>query len=369
MKIGVLKENKNGENRVVMTPINVKTLIDAGHDVVVQSDAGIGSGYSNEEYIDAGASIVSQEEAWNVDLVSKVKEPEPEEYKFFKKDLIFWGFLHLAASRECVEAMQKSGMTGVAVESVNKDGVYVLLKPMSAVAGRRAIMVAANFLGKHYGGSGVLISGIEGVPPGNVLILGGGNVAVNAAEMALGLGANVTMLELNESRIEQLKEMYAGQSMTVLKSTTEELEKQIKEADILVSTILIPGANPPKIVKEYMVKTMKPGSVIVDVSIDQGGTIETIAKSTSLEDPIFIKHDVLHYAVPNMPGETPRTSTIALAKGNLEYVLSIANDGIKGSIDKYPELYEAVNIYKGNVVYENLAKSLDIDWTELKDLI
>jgi len=369
MKIGLVKEIKKGEARVGMNPENVRKLVLEGHQVFVQQDAGCGSGYSNEEYEHAGASLVTQEKAWDVDLVVKVKEPLAEEYQYFKKDLIVWGFLHLAASKECVEVMMKAGTTAIAGETISVDGVLTLLKPMSAIAGRRAVFMGAYYLEKQHQGEGILLSGIDGISGGNVVILGGGNAAINACDMAIGIGCRVTILELNKQQIDYLNEKYDNLPVEVLESTTENLEKHIQEADLFISTILIPGAKPPKIVKEYMVKSMKPGSVIVDIAIDQGGTVETIEHYTTHLDPIFIKHDVIHYAVPNMPGATPRTSTMALANGNIEYLIAIANDGLENAINKKPALATGINLYKGTITYQNLGTTLALETKELKEVL
>lgn len=369
MKFGVVKEIKTGEARVAMTPENVKILTEAGHTVYVENNAGVGAGFSNEEYVNANAILCDQDQAWDVDVLVKVKEPLASEYKYFKQDLIVWGFLHLAASKECVLAMQEAGTTAIAGETINLDGQLELLKPMSAIAGRRAIFMGAYYLEKQHGGEGILISGIDGVPSGNVVILGGGNAAVNACDMACGIGCNVTILELNQDRIAHLNELYAGKPVSIIESTTENLENEIKKADIFVSTILIPGAKPPKIVKEYMIKTMKPGSVVVDISIDQGGTIETIDKYTTHDNPTFIKHDVIHYAVPNMPGAVPRTATMALAKGNIPYLLSIGNIGLARSVEAMPELATGINIYNNCITYAGLANTLELTHTDIMELI
>ncbi|KAB2446341.1 alanine dehydrogenase [Bacillus thuringiensis] len=369
MKIGVVKEIKKGEARVGMTPENVQKLVSAGNEVLVQKDAGLGSGYTNDEYISAGASIVNQGQAWDVDMVVKVKEPLPAEYHYFKKDLIVWGFLHLAASKECVEAMRNAGTTAIAGETISEDGNLALLKPMSAIAGRRAVFMGAYYLEKQHQGEGILLSGIEGIPAGKVVILGGGNAATNACDMAIGIGCSVTILEVNQERIAYLRKQYATEEVNIIESNTENLERTIKEADLFISTILIPGSRPPKIVKEYMVQSMKSGSVIVDIAIDQGGTVETIDHYTTHDNPVFIKHDVIHYAVPNMPGATPRTSTMALANGNIEYLLAISKDGLENAIQNKSSLASGVNVYKGIITYENLGMTLDLDFKELKEVL
>ncbi|MED3587438.1 alanine dehydrogenase [Bacillus thuringiensis] len=369
MRIGVVKEIKKGEARVGMTPENVRKLVEEGHQILVEKDAGIGSGYTNDEYTGAGANLVAQGEAWEVDMVVKVKEPLPEEYRYFKKDLIIWGFLHLAASKECVEALRNAGTTAIAGETISKDGVLTLLKPMSAIAGRRAVFMGAYYLEKQHQGEGILLSGIEGIPAGNVVILGGGNAATNACDMAIGIGCSVTILEVNQERIEYLRKQYATEEVNIIESNTENLERTIKEADLFISTILIPGSRPPKIVKEYMVQSMKPGSVIVDIAIDQGGTVETVDHYTTHDNPIFVKHDVVHYAVPNMPGATPRTSTMALANGNIEYLLEIAKNGLENAIQNKPALATGINIYKGTITYENLGATLELDYKPLKEVL
>lgn len=365
MKISVVKEIKAGEARVGMTPENAAKLVSQGNVVLVEQDAGIGSGYANQEYVDAGAMLVDQAEAWMADMVVKVKEPQPSEYPFFKQGQIIWGFLHLAASKPCVEALLKAGATAIGGETIEKDGVLTLLKPMSAIAGRRAIFMGAYYLEKQHQGEGILLSGIENIPAGEVVILGGGNAAINACDMAIGIGCSVTILELNPERIAYLTEHYAGQSVTILPSTTENLEREIQKADVFISTILIPGAKPPKIVKEYMVKSMKPGSVIVDIAIDQGGTVETIEHYTTHDDPIFIKHGVLHYAVPNMPGATPRTSTMALATGNLTYLSAIAEKGLEQALLTDVSLASGLNIHQGNIMSKSLADTLGMEYSEV----
>ncbi|MGA8942813.1 MAG: alanine dehydrogenase [Thermoactinomyces sp.] len=369
MKIGVVKEIKAGEARVGMTPENVQKLVAEGHQVLVQKDAGLGCGYSNEEYTKAGASIVTQDEVWDVDMLVKVKEPLPPEFRYFRKDLIVWGFLHLAASKECVEEMRKAGTIAIAAETISKDGTFPLLKPMSAIAGRRAVFMGAYYLEKQHQGQGILLPGIEGIPAGKVVILGGGNAAINACDMAIGIGCHVTILEINKKQIAYLKERYKNDPVDVIESNTENLENQIKDADLFISTILIPGSKPPKIVKEYMVQSMKPGSVIVDIAIDQGGTVETIDHYTTHDDPVFIKHGVLHYAVPNMPGATPRTATMALSNGNIEFLMEIANNGLENAIKNNPVLASGVNIYKGTITLEKLGETLGLDYKPLEEVL
>lgn len=368
MKIGVIKDPKQGESRVGMTPENAERLVQAGNEVLVEKDAGLGSGFPNDLYEQAGAKIVDTQTAWNVGLVVKVKEPMKEEFIYFKKDLIIWGFLHLAASKEVVDAMVDAKVTAISGETISIDGVLELLKPMSAIAGRRAVNLGQYYLEKQHGGEGILLPGIEGIDPGTVVILGGGNAAENAADMALGLNCKVYILELNEQRIQYLEYRYKEKNIKIIRSTTENLEKYIQLADVFISTILIPGAKPPKIVKEYMVKTMKNGSVIIDIAIDQGGTVETIEAPTSHQNPIFEKYGVIHYAVPNMPGATPRTSTIALAQGNISYLLAIAENGLEAAISSDKELASGISIYKGYITQQGISDSFGYDYHELEVL-
>ncbi len=369
MKIGVIKDPKQGEARVGMTPGNVELLVNAGNEVFVEREAGVGSGFPNNLYEEVGAKIVDTETAWDVDLAVKVKEPMKEEFKYFKKDLIIWGFLHLAASKEVVNAMIEAEVTAISGETISIDGVLELLKPMSAIAGRRAVNLGQYYLEKQHGGEGILLPGIEGIEAGNVVILGGGNAAENAADMAVGLGCKVYILELNEQRIKYLQNRYDEKNVEVIISTTENLEKYIQLADVFISTILIPGAKPPKIVKEYMVKTMKQGSVIIDIAIDQGGTVETITSPTTHQDPTFEKYGVIHYAVPNMPGATPRTSTIALSKGNISYLLDIAEKGLENAIKNDENLAGGISIYKGSVTQKGISDVSGHEYHKLGVLI
>jgi alanine dehydrogenase len=364
MKIGVIKDPKQGEARVGMTPENVKILVEAGNEVFVDSNAGAGCGFTDELYKAAGGQIVDTETAWEAELIVKVKEPMESEYKYFKPGQIIWGFLHLAANKACVEKMMEVGVTAISGENISINGVLELLKPMSAIAGRRAVNIGQYYLEKQHEGEGILLPGIEGIEAGTVVIFGGGNAAENAADMAVALGCKVIIIELGDARIAQLKERYAGKTVEIVKSTTEALEENIKLADVFISTILIPGAKPPKLVKEYMVKSMKPGSVIVDIAIDQGGTVETIDHATNHADPVFIKHGIIHYAVPNMPGATPRTATIALAQGNISFLKEISVKGLDEAL-KSKELLSGLSVYKGKVVSKALADSIDVTYTEL----
>lgn len=365
MKIGVIKDPKQGEGRVGMTPENVKILTAEGHEVLVDRDAGIGAGFSNEEYQAAGAKIVDTEEAWTAPLIVKVKEPMPSEYGYFKEGQIIWGFLHLAANKECTEEMMKKNMYAVSAENLIVDGVQTLLKPMSALAGRRAAYLGANYLEAQYGGEGLLLPGIPGIEAGTAVILGGGNAAVNACDMLIGMGCHVIILEKSEKQIAYLEDRYTNDSVEIIPSTPESLAENIKKADVFISTLLIPGAKPPKLVTTEMVQSMKKGSVIIDIAIDQGGTVETIEAPTSHADPIFVKYGVVHYAVPNMPGAVPRTATIALSKGNIEYLVDIANKGIEEAVKTNEPIHTAMSVYDGKVVSKALADSIGTEYTEL----
>ncbi|BAP86465.1 L-alanine dehydrogenase [Paucilactobacillus hokkaidonensis JCM 18461] len=367
MKIAVIKEQKEGEGRVAATPENVRKMVEAGNDVLVETDAGVGAGFSNEEFEKVGGKLVSHAEGWKADLIIKVKEPDSEEYQYFSEGKIIWGFQHLASSKPTVEAMMKAGTTAIGGETIVNNGALELLAPMSAIAGRRSVIMGAYYLEAQHQGEGILLPGIDvpGITPGNVVIFGGGNAATNAADMALGLGCSVVIIELNDNRISQLKDQYSGKQVRLVKSNEENLAKEIKDADLFVSTILIPGSKPPKLVKEYMVKSMRPGSVIVDVAIDQGGTVETIDKPTTIDDPVFIKDGVIHYAVPNQPGAVPRTATMALAAGNLKYLLEIADKGLDAAAKSDAALASGINIYKGKITNEGLGKSLDLPYENL----
>lgn len=363
MKIGIVKEIKNNENRVGLTPGNVLDYIRDGHSVLVESNAGVGSGFSDEEYINVGAVIVnSQKEAWDVDMVIKVKEPQVSEYKYFKEGLILFTYLHLANEKALTEALIEYKVTGIAYETVLVNNTLPLLRPMSEVAGRRSVTIGAHFLEKVHGGPGILLGGVAGTESANVVIIGGGVAGFNAAEMAIGLGANVTILEMNENKIRYLQNHF-GLSAKIIKSSTASLVKYVKCADLLISPILIPGARAPKIVTEEMVKSMKEGSVVVDISIDQGGSVATIDQVTTHDAPIFVKHGVQHYSVANMPGATPRTSTIALTNATNEYGLLIANYGIK-ALEIRSELVSGLNTYNGYLTHHAVSNALDMKYSD-----
>ncbi len=355
MNIGVPKEIKNNENRVGITPAGASLLIQAGHEVYVEAHAGEGSGITDEEFLAVGAHIVnSAKEAWSKEMVIKVKEPLPEEYGFFREDLILFTYLHLAAEPALTEALIQSNTTAIAYETVQVGKELPLLRPMSEVAGRRGTIVAATQLEKHRGGRGILLSGVPGVDRGHVVILGGGSAGVSAARMAIGLGARVTLLEISEDRMRYLEDIF-DKSVTILKSNPLNIERVLRNADVLISTILIPGAKADKIVTEAMVQQMPKGSVIIDISIDQGGSVETIDRVTTHDDPVYTKFGVVHYSVANMPGAVPRTSTFALTNATITYAERIATKGVKRALLDDPSLLLGLNVAKGKVTYKAIA--------------
>jgi len=369
MNIGVPKEIKNNENRVGITPAGVSVLVSAGHSVFIEKNAGVGSGIKDEEFIEAGASIVdSAEEAWSQKMVIKVKEPLESEYQFFRKDLILFTYLHLAAEEALTKALVESECKAIAYETVQVGRSLPLLRPMSEVAGRRGTIVAATQLEKHRGGRGILLSGVPGVDRGSVVVIGGGVAGVSAARMAIGLGAKVTILELDEDRLRYLEDIF-DRDVTVLKSNPLNIAKSLETADAVISTILIPGAKAAKIVTEDMVKKMPEGSVIVDIAIDQGGSVETIDHITTHDDPVFVKHGVVHYSVANMPGATPRTSTFALTNATIPYALEIANKGYRiACLDSEP-LRLGLNVLSGYVVYKAVADTFNLEYRDPMEVL
>ncbi|OKP98939.1 alanine dehydrogenase [Paenibacillus sp. P46E] len=360
MIVGVPKELKNNENRVAITPAGVEALRRAGHEVFVEQCAGSGSGFEDSEYLDKGARIVeSSAEVWSkADMIIKVKEPLPEEYGYFRKGLILFTYLHLAPEAGLTAALVESGVTAVGYETIQvEDGSLPLLIPMSEVAGRMAVQIGAGLLEKPHGGKGVLLGGVPGVQPGEVVIVGGGIVGTNAAKVALGLGARVTVLDVNATRLRVLDDIFDGRLVTLM-SDSYHIEQTVRKADLLIGAVLIPGARAPKLVKEYMVQQMAEGSVIVDVAVDQGGSIETIDRITTHENPTYVKHGVVHYAVANMPGAVARTSTLALTNVTIPYALQIANLGIHVAALNNVALARGINVAAGYVTNLAVAQSL-----------
>ncbi|UMU16051.1 alanine dehydrogenase [Bacillus velezensis] len=362
MIIGVPKEIKNNENRVALTPGGVSQLIGNGHRVLVESGAGLGSGFTNEDYVSAGAEILEdRKQVWDAEMVMKVKEPLAEEYAYFRQGLVLFTYLHLAADPELAKALTEKGVTAIAYETVTDGRSLPLLTPMSEVAGRMAAQIGAQFLEKPKGGKGILLAGVPGVSRGKVTIIGGGGVGTNAAKMAVGLGADVTMIDLNADRLRQLDDIFGHQIKTLM-SNPVNIADSVAEADLLICAVLIPGAKAPTLVTEEMVKQMKPGSVIVDVAIDQGGIVETVDHITTHDNPTYEKHGVVHYAVANMPGAVPRTSTLALTNVTVPYALQIANKGAAQAIADSPALKAGLNTANGHVTYEAVAKDLGYDY-------
>lgn len=367
MIVGVLKEIKNKENRVALTPSGAEKFVENGHEVLVEENAGTGSGFSDQEYTGKGAKIVSSpgKIANKAGLVLKIKEPLPQEHDYFHEDQLFFTYFHFASSEKLTRAMMERKVNCIAYETVEKDGMLPLLAPMSAVAGQMSTLVGANYLAKHNNGRGVLLSSVRGAPKARVLIIGAGSVGENALKNAVGLRANVTVLEKSEEKIEELKEKYPQAEF--LFSTPETVEKEAQKCDLLIGAVLVPGAKAPKVVKEETVKKMKKGSVIVDVAIDQGGCIET-SKPTSHQNPVFEKRGVIHYCVTNMPGAFPRTSTIALTNATLPYALELANKGIS-AVKENNALKKGLNLYKGKVVYKAVADAFDLPYTPVEEAL
>ncbi|MBJ7314386.1 alanine dehydrogenase, partial [Idiomarina abyssalis] len=334
MLIGVPKEIKNHEYRIGLTPAAVREYVENGHDVIVENNGGAAIGFTNEQYMEAGATIIDTPEEifQRADMIVKVKEPQPNECKMLREGQILYTFLHLAPDPTQTELLGKAGCTAIAYETVtdNRNGLP-LLAPMSEVAGRMSIQAGAHYLEKAHGGSGTLLGGVPGVAPGKVLIIGGGVVGTNAAKMAIGLGAEVTILDRSLPRLRELDDIFAGRVQTVY-STVDAIDKYSQEADLVVGAVLIPGAAAPKLLTRENISKMKPGSVLVDVAIDQGGCFET-SKATTHQDPVYIIDDVVHYCVANMPGGVARTSTIALNNATLPYGIALANKGVKAMLE------------------------------------
>ena len=360
MKIGVLKEIKNNENRVALTPMGAFMLTELGHDIFVETNAGLGSGFTNMEYIDAGATILeTAKEVWEgVELALKVKEPQPSEYQYFRPDLTLFTYLHLAAEPELTKALVDSRITAIAYETVEVDRTLPLLTPMSEVAGRMAAQIGAQILEKPHGGKGILMSGLPGVPRANVTVIGGGVVGTNAARIAIGLGASVTLMDISPARLRQIDDLF-GNTINTLISNKYNIAKQVAESDLVIGAVLIPGAKAPKLVTEEMVQRMSPGSVIVDVAIDQGGICETIDHITTHDASTYERYGVQHYAVANMPGAVPRTSTMGLTNATMPYIIECAQKGVFPALLENEALLKGLNVINGTVTYEAVARDLE----------
>ncbi|MBN9653939.1 alanine dehydrogenase [Halobacillus sp. GSS1] len=367
MQIGIPKEIKNNENRVAITPAGAVNLINEGHEVFLESNAGERSGFSNQHYEEVGVEIVgTAAEAWAKQMVLKVKEPLAEEYRYFYEGLILFTYLHLAADEELTKALAEKKVVAIAYETVqSENGSLPLLTPMSEVAGRMATQKGAQYLERTHGGKGILLGGVPGVKRGKVTIIGGGVVGTNAAKIAIGLGADVTMIDLSPDRLRQLDDIF-GSSINTLMSNPLNLSEAVRESDLVIGAVLIPGAKAPKLVTEDMVKSMSRGSVIVDVAVDQGGIVETVDHVTTHDDPIYVKHGVVHYAVGNMPGAVPQTSTLALTNVTVPYAIQIANKGFQKACMENGALLKGVNVVNGSVTYREVAEAHGLDYMEVE---
>lgn len=365
MRIGVPKEILNNENRVAMTPAGAHTLAVAGHEVFIQSGAGLGSSFTDQDYIDAGAQIVpTAADAWDQEMVMKVKEPQESEFDFFKENQIIFTYFHLAPEVALTKALLDKKVTAIAYETVQlPNNTLPLLAPMSEVAGRMATQIGAQFLQKTNGGLGILLGGIPGVQRGKVTVIGGGMAGTNAARVAIGMGAHVTIIDLSTDRLRQLEELF-GNDVQTLVSNPFNIAEAVRDADLVVGAVLIPGARAPKLVSEEMVKSMKPGAVLVDIAIDQGGIFATSDRITTHDNPTYEKHGVVHYAVANMPGAVPRTATMGLTNNTVPYALQIANRGVKDALLGNGALLKGLNTHNGHVTYKAVADAQELEFVE-----
>jgi alanine dehydrogenase len=363
MNIGIPKEIKTGENRVSCTPAGVRHLVSSGHRVVVETGAGNGSGFGDGKYKRAGAVIApSADRVWESEMVVKVKEPLSQEFRFFRRDLTLFTFLHLAGMPELAAELLETGVTAIAYETVQENGRLPLLAPMSEIAGKMSVMMGGFYLAKHQGGEGKLLGGVPGVLPCRVVIFGGGSAGMHAAKVAAGLGADVTLLEIDQDRMRFL-ESALPQQVHTLYSTEQHVEEQLESVDLLIGAVLVPGAIAPKIIRREMLRMMKPGAVFVDISIDQGGCAET-SRPTTHDNPVFVEEKVLHYCVANMPSAYPQTSTEALTGVTLPYIRRIADFGLESAMVMMPGLSMGLNIWNGAVTHEALARSLGKPYLE-----
>jgi alanine dehydrogenase len=370
MIIGVPKEIKDNEFRVSVTPGGTQQLVAGGHRVLVQRGAGEGSGFTDDEYGQTGAELVAgAAEVWrNADMIMKVKEPLPQEYDYLREGLILYTYLHLAAAEELTRELTKRKVTGIGYETVElPNGSLPLLTPMSEVAGKMAVQIGAHHLEKIHGGRGKLLGGIPGVLAADVVVLGGGTVGINAAVVALGMGASVLILDISADRLRYLSEVLHGNLKTLI-STPHNIAEAVKRADLVIGGVLVKGAKAPRLVTREMVAEMKPGSVIVDVAVDQGGCIET-THPTSHSKPTYLVNGVVHYCVPNIPGAVPRTSTYGLSNATLPYALKLANQGFLKAVKADPALAKGVNTYKGHITYKAVAEAFGFEYRPLTELL
>ena len=370
MRIGVPKEVKNNENRVAMTPAGVFNLKSAGHEVFIEAGAGLGSSFTDEQYVASGAQIVATaEQAWATDMVMKVKEPIASEYGYFREGLILFTYLHLAPEVELTNALLAKKVIGIAYETVQlPNNTLPLLAPMSEVAGRMATQIGAQYLQQTHGGKGILLGGVPGVSRGQVTIIGGGQAGANAARVAVGMGAKVTVLDLSVDRLRYLDEIF-GNDIQTLVSNPFNIAESVKNSDLVIGAVLIPGAKAPKLVSEDMVKSMKPGSVLVDIAIDQGGIFATTDRVTTHDNPTYEKHGIVHYAVANMPGAVPQTSTTALTNVTVPYALEIANKGYKQACLDNRALLKGINTLDGHVTYQAVAADQGLEYVSAETLL
>jgi alanine dehydrogenase len=369
MIVGIPREIKDNEYRVAITPGGVELLTKLGHRVLVESSAGVGSGFSDGEYMDAGARMTGHEDVFHdSDMVLKVKEPLPAEYPLLREGMILFTYLHLAAEPELTRVMLDRGVTGIAYETVQSpDNSLPLLIPMSEVAGRMAIQVAAHYLEQPNGGRGKLLGGIPGVRPSDVVVIGAGTVGTNAAQIALGMGAHVTLIDRDLQRLRLLSNLLHG-NLTTLSSNPRNTGDAVVVADVVIGSVLVTGAKAPKLVTDEMVAAMKPGSIVIDVAVDQGGCIQT-SRPTSHSNPTYSVDGVIHYAVPNMPGAVPRTSTYGLSNATLPYVVRLANLGFQEAVRRMPDLAMGVNTYAGKVTHGGVAEAFELECVPLQALL
>lgn len=368
--ISVPKERKNNENRVAITPEGVVSLVNAGHQVIIEKGAGEGSGYRDDQFLSAGATVVPDaEEVWSRgELVMKVKEPLPSEFQYLREGQILFTYLHLAAEPDLARALMDAKVTAIAYETVTEGNKLPLLSPMSEIAGRMSIQIGAQLLEKPRGGKGILLGAVPGVKRGKVTIIGGGVVGTQAAKIAVGLGAHVTIIDASAERLRMLEDLFHFQVQTLMSSPMS-IAESVAASDLVIGAVLIPGARAPKLVTEKMVQAMEKGSVIVDVAIDQGGIVETADRVTTHDNPTYEKHGVVHYAVANMPAAVPRTSTMALTNATISYALQIANRGLTQALKLYPGLQNGVNVMGGKITHPEVAKALNYPYTPLEEVL
>ncbi|MGI9592730.1 MAG: alanine dehydrogenase [Myxococcota bacterium] len=368
MRIGVPRERKVMEFRAGMIPSGVRQLCAAGHEVVVETGLGLGCGFSDQDYAEAGARVGSVEEVWASELVVKVKEPQPDEIGFLREGLVLFTYLHLAAAPAVAKALQDSGAIAIAYETIrHPDGSFPVLAPMSEVAGRLAVQVGVTLLQKDRGGKGLLLGGVPGVMRGKVTVIGAGTVGINAVRVANALGAEVDVLDIDLRRLTYLYDIFRGELNTLF-SNPANIERSVTTSDLLVGGVYISGRRAPVLVTEDMVRRMDPGSVVVDVAVDQGGCVETI-RPTTHADPTYVVHDVIHYGVANMPGAVPRTATFALTNTTLPYVERMAELGVEEAVRREPALRHGANVWRGDIVCEGVAESLDLPYRDLAELV